>query len=250
MDRTVWAGLGWLGLYGATALVGGVYDAIVFDGFIGGFQARVRENYSKYAANRIVDKIVALVPSRQRSTGSCFAVDRNGTLPTAHHVVADAKAIRVLLPSGKWARAELSAALEPEDLAVLRLTQATRGFVLVASSNAARTTRSVLTLASRPGRRGCRVPADRRRDPHRVGPAVRADARAQCRTGSRLRGQPAAQRGGSGGRHRGVARAGAPARPRHRHRRGARARPVPHREPGDLSVRRARSALCYVEATR
>jgi hypothetical protein len=29
MDRTVWAGLGWLGLYGATALVGGVYDAIV-----------------------------------------------------------------------------------------------------------------------------------------------------------------------------------------------------------------------------
>lgn len=256
MDRTVWAGLGWLGLYGATALVGGVYDAIVFDeGIIGGFQVRVRENYSAYVANRIVDKIVALDPGRQRSTGSCFAVDRNGTLLTAHHLVADAKAIRVLLPSGEWARAELSAALEAEDLAVLRLARATRGFVLVAGSNAARTTRSVLTLAH-PGRvgAGAESPLIVAEIRTASGPLSAPTLELSAALDPAFAGSPLLNEAGQA--------IGVVVSPALAHQ-PARAigidavRPLVDSlregaETGrrDLSVRRARSALCYVEATR
>ena len=148
MDRTVWAGLGWFpATYGIAAVGGGVYAALNFDeDVIGGFQASTRENYSSYVANRLLERVAARAPTVQRSTGSCFAVDRHGTLLTALDVVKGAQEIRVLLPSGEWQPAQLAQELEAEELAVLRLGRVTRGFLPVASVGAAHVGLPVLTL--------------------------------------------------------------------------------------------------------
>lgn len=149
MDRTMWAGLGWFPpLWSVTAVGGGIYDAVSFDDdVIGAFQAAVRDNYSIYTAHRVIDQITALAPVAQRSTGSCFAVDRRGTLLTALQVVKQAQQIRVLLPSGEWWPAELVQELEAEDLAVLRLGRVTRGFLPVAALGDASVGLPVSTLA-------------------------------------------------------------------------------------------------------
>jgi hypothetical protein len=138
MDRTVWAGLGWIPpLYSATALGGGIYAAAEFDDdVIGDFQAEVRQNYSSYVASRLLDEIASHAPVAQRTTGSCFAVDRHGTVLTALDLVRGSSEIRVLLPSGEWQRAQLAQQLQTEDLAVLRLGRVTRGFLPVSSSEA------------------------------------------------------------------------------------------------------------------
>ena len=148
MDRTVWAGFGWIApLYPVTAIGGGVYAALEFDDdVIGGFQAATRENYASWVANRLLEQIAARAPAVQRSTGSCFAVDRHGTLLTALDVVKDAQEIRVLLPSGEWQPAQLAQELEAEELAVLRLGHVTRGFLPVAARGAAHVGLPVLTL--------------------------------------------------------------------------------------------------------
>lgn len=147
MDRTVWAGLGFFpGLWSVSAFGGGIYAALEFDeDAIGGFQASVRDNYSSYVANRVLDRLAALAPPVERSTGSCFAVDRKGTVLTALDLVKDAQEIRVLLPSGEWQRAQLAQALDAE-VAVLRLGRVTRGFLPVAARGAGRTGLHVLTL--------------------------------------------------------------------------------------------------------
>ncbi len=140
LDRTIFGGL---------LLVGGsVYDAVTFDDdLIGSFQAQVSETYSLHAANRVLDRVVALQPAAQRSAGSCFAIDRSGTVLTAHHLVKDATAIRVLLPSGDWQLAQVAHALEAEDLAVLRLGRITRGFLPITPAGTARAGLPVFALA-------------------------------------------------------------------------------------------------------
>lgn len=148
MDRTVWAGFGWFPpLWTATALGGGIYDAVTFDDdVIGGFQAAVSDNYAQYVANRILDRIAAMAPVETRTTGSCVVIDRDGTILTAHHIVRDAKAIRVLLPSGDWHVAEIAHAVPAEDLAVLRIGHRTRGFVPFAPLGTASTGLPVFLL--------------------------------------------------------------------------------------------------------
>lgn len=138
MDRTMWTGLAWLPfLYSATAFGGGIYAATTFDDdVIGGFQATVRENYADYVTSRLLDGFAARAPVAQRSTGSCFAIDRHGTVLTALDLVAGSDEIRVLLPSGEWQRAQLAQQLDAADLAVLRLGRVTRGFLPVSSSEA------------------------------------------------------------------------------------------------------------------
>jgi hypothetical protein len=148
MDRTVWAGFGWFpATYGVAALGGGVYGALTFDDdAIGAFQAATRENYASYAGSRVLERIAARAPAVVRSAGSCFAVDRHGTVLTALDVVRDAQEIRVLLPSGEWRSAQLADALEAEELAVLRLGRVTRGFLPIAARGAAQVGLPVLTL--------------------------------------------------------------------------------------------------------
>jgi S1-C subfamily serine protease len=140
LDRSIFSAL--------SLVIGSVYDATTFDDdLIGSFQAQVSETYSLHAANRVLDRIVALQPVEERSTGSCFAIDRSGTVLTAHHLVADAKAIRVLLPSGNWYHAKVAHALEAEDLAVLRLGRITRGFLPITPAGTAQAGLPVFALA-------------------------------------------------------------------------------------------------------
>jgi S1-C subfamily serine protease len=140
LDRSIFGGLL---LFGGSA-----YDAVTFDDdLIGSFQAQVSETYSLHAANRVLDRVGTLRPVEHRSTGSCFAIDRNGTVLTAHHLVKDARAIHVLLPSGEWQLAEVTHALPAEDLAVLRLGRITRGFLPITPAGTARAGLPVFALA-------------------------------------------------------------------------------------------------------
>ena len=137
---------------GALLVVGSAYDAAVFDDdMIGAFQAQVSETYSLHAANRVLARFVALQPATARTGGSCFAIDRAGTILTAYHVVKEAKRIRVLLPSGTWHLAEIVHALPEDDLVVLRLGHITRGFLPITPAGTARVGLPVFAL-SHPGR--------------------------------------------------------------------------------------------------
>jgi S1-C subfamily serine protease len=256
MDRTVWAGLGWAGLYGVTAFGGGVYDAFVFDDdVIGAFQAEVRDNYSLYTANRVIDQIAALGPVADRSTGNCFAVDRHGTLLTALKVVEETQEIRVLLPSGEWWPAEVVQKLEAEDLAVLRLGRVTRGFLPVAARGVASIGLPVSALAH-PGQVSASVQPEILQGEIRAfsgsGPARRLDLTESL--DDRYAGSPVLNEAGQiVGVVVSPAAAGQPAR--------AVSIDVARRAVDSFSeglgsdereqgLRRARSALCFVEARR
>ena len=222
---------------------------------IGAFQAEVRDNYSLYTANRVIDQIAALAPVAQRSTGSCFAVDRHGTLLTALQVVEEAQEIRVLLPSGEWWPAELVQKLEAEDLAVLRLGRVTRGFLPVAAHGVASIGLPVSTLAH-PGQVSASVQPEILQGEIRAlsgsGPAGRLELTASL--DDRYAGSPVLNDAGQvvgvvvlpdfeGQPGRAVSiDAARPAR-----RLLERGRGSDEREQG---LRRARSALCFVEARR
>lgn len=59
MDRTIWTGLTWLE-FSVLALVGGVYNAFVFDDdILPQLQVHVKDNYSTYVGNAVRPKILA-----------------------------------------------------------------------------------------------------------------------------------------------------------------------------------------------
>jgi hypothetical protein len=61
--RTIWTGLTWLEV-SALALIGGIYNAFVFDDdILGTLQVHVKDNYTTYVANQVAPKIVAAVES-------------------------------------------------------------------------------------------------------------------------------------------------------------------------------------------
>jgi hypothetical protein len=67
MDRTIWTGLTWLEV-SALALIGGIYNAFVFDDdILGQLQVHVKDNYTTYVANQVAPKIVAAVESTRPS---------------------------------------------------------------------------------------------------------------------------------------------------------------------------------------
>lgn len=248
LDRTIFTGL--------LVFVGGIYDSLVFDeDLIGSFQAQVSENYSVYAGNRLLDQIIAMQPSEQRTTGTCFAIDRQGTVLTAHHVVKGAEAIRVLLPSGEWHLAQLAQALEAEDLAVLRLGRVTRGFLPVTPAGTASAGLPVLAFAH-PGRVAAGVQPEIEQGEIRAlsgsGPSRRLDLTEPL--DARYAGSPLVN---DAGQVVGVvvspASAGQPARgvpidvARSALDSLSESRGSEEREQG---LRRARSALCFVEARR
>jgi S1-C subfamily serine protease len=149
MDRTIWTGLAWLEV-SALALIGGFYNALVFDeGVVGGLQTRVHDNYATLVTNHLVGKIVEMGPS-PHATGTCFAIDRDGTIVTAHHVVAGAQAIRVLLPSGDWDLAEVGDVFASEDLAVLRVERRLSGFLPLAPVSSTSVGQPVFSLGYPP----------------------------------------------------------------------------------------------------
>lgn len=59
MDRTIWTGLAWLEV-SALALIGGIYNAFVFDDdILPQLQVHVKDNYSTYVGNAVRPKILA-----------------------------------------------------------------------------------------------------------------------------------------------------------------------------------------------
>jgi hypothetical protein len=59
MDRTIWTGLTWLEV-SALALIGGIYNAFVFDDdILPQLQVHVKDNYSTYVGNAVRPKILA-----------------------------------------------------------------------------------------------------------------------------------------------------------------------------------------------
>ena len=244
-------------LFGGVLLfAGSAYDVANFDDdLIGAFQAQVSETYALHTANRVLDHVVALRPVEHHSTGSCFAIDRNGTVLTAHHVVKDAKAIRVLLPSGEWQLAEVAHVLAAEDLAVLRLGHVTRGFLPITPAGSARTGLPVFALAH-PGQVAAGVqPELGDGEISRIsgsGPSSRLDLSVPLEAG--FVGGPLANEAGLVVGV--VVEAASPGQP-------ARAVSIDAARPaldsffeatGDIprerGIRRVRSALCFVEATR
>jgi S1-C subfamily serine protease len=78
--------------------------------------------------------------------GSCFAVGRDGTVLTAHHVVAGAAEIVVFFDDGVPRRAMISAASPANDLALLKVPGAPPVFLPFAPPGAARVGQRVFTM--------------------------------------------------------------------------------------------------------
>jgi len=68
MDRTIWTGLTWLE-FSALALIGGIYNAFVFDDdILPQLQVHVKDNYSTYVGNAVRPKILAAAEASARAT--------------------------------------------------------------------------------------------------------------------------------------------------------------------------------------
>jgi hypothetical protein len=79
MDRTIWTGLTWLE-FSVLALVGGVYNAFVFDeDIVPQLQTQVRENYATYVGNAVRPKIISAAEASHRAT-----VPTGDIVPTTH----------------------------------------------------------------------------------------------------------------------------------------------------------------------
>lgn len=65
MDRTIWTGLTWLE-WSVLALVGGVYNAFVFDDdIVPQLQVHVKDNYSTYVGNKVRPKILTVAEASE-----------------------------------------------------------------------------------------------------------------------------------------------------------------------------------------
>jgi S1-C subfamily serine protease len=85
-------------------------------------------------------------PSEQTVQGTCFAANDDGTLVTAAHVVADAKAIKVRFPKKDPVPAKVVAQSSADDVAVLKIDQATPRFLPLAPSSRVKPGTRVFTI--------------------------------------------------------------------------------------------------------
>jgi len=70
MDRTIWTGLTWLEV-SALALIGGIYNAAVFDrDIIGQLENHVRDNYGTFVVNQVQSKIRAAEDTLRAQPGA------------------------------------------------------------------------------------------------------------------------------------------------------------------------------------
>jgi len=163
MDRTIWTGLTWLE-WSVLALVGGVYNAFVFDDdILPQLQVHVRDNYSTYVGNAVRPKILAAAEGSEVESstasdsnenpgsddgrgGTCFAISPDGKVVTAHHVVAGGKALRVRFPGGEWRDATILDSSPANDVAVLGVAYETPEFLTLAPTGSLRTGQRVFTM--------------------------------------------------------------------------------------------------------
>jgi S1-C subfamily serine protease len=85
-------------------------------------------------------------PSEQSVQGTCFAASDDGTLVTAAHVVADAKTIKVRFPKKDPVPAKVVAQSSADDVAVLKIDQATPRFLPLAASSRVKPGTRVFTI--------------------------------------------------------------------------------------------------------
>ena len=78
--------------------------------------------------------------------GTCFAIDAQGTVATAQHVVAGARRIAVRLADGTVLDATLQRASEATDVALLKIEHATKDFLALGEHDAARVGGHVFTV--------------------------------------------------------------------------------------------------------
>lgn len=71
-------------------------------------------------------------PRAERSVGTCFAVSPEGVLLTSHHIVSNARSVRVSFVDGREFPATVEAASEAIDVVVLRIAGATPEYLSLA----------------------------------------------------------------------------------------------------------------------
>jgi len=85
-------------------------------------------------------------PLAKTTSGTCFAVNQNGTLLTAYHLVKDAKSIRVHLIDGTTTEAKLQTFNAKKDLAILRIDPRTPHYLSLAPDESVRVGERVFTM--------------------------------------------------------------------------------------------------------
>jgi S1-C subfamily serine protease len=84
--------------------------------------------------------------SEMLSYGTGFAIDAEGTIVTARHVIAGAHTVHVRFPGHELATAQVVRSSEATDLAVLKIDQPTPEFVAINTQHAARLGLPVFTI--------------------------------------------------------------------------------------------------------
>ncbi len=96
--------------------------------------------------SRAATDVPEMKPEAKAVTGTCFAVDQNGTLLTAYHIVQDAKSIQVHLVEGTVTEAKLWTFNAKKDLAILRIDPRTPHFLSLAPMGSVHTGERVFTM--------------------------------------------------------------------------------------------------------
>ncbi len=85
-------------------------------------------------------------PGTSATNGTCFAVNQNGTLLTAYHIVQDATSIRVHLEDGTVTEATVKTFNAKRDLAILRIDPSTPDFLPLAPTGSVNLGEQVFTM--------------------------------------------------------------------------------------------------------
>ena len=85
-------------------------------------------------------------PVAKTTSGTCFAVNQNGSLLTAYHLVKDAKSISVHLTDGTTTDAKVQTFNAKRDLAILRIDLRTPHYLSLAPDESARVGERVFTM--------------------------------------------------------------------------------------------------------
>ena len=96
--------------------------------------------------SRAATDVLEMKPEAKAVTGTCFAVDQNGTLLSAYHIVQDAKSIQVHLVDGTVTEAKLWTFNAKKDLAILRIDPRTPHFLSLAPMGSVHTGERVFTM--------------------------------------------------------------------------------------------------------
>lgn len=85
-------------------------------------------------------------PVAKEVTGTCFAVNQNGILLTAYHIIKDARDIRVHLADGTVTEAKVQTVNAKRDLAILRIEPRTPHFLPLAPGDSVQVGERVFTM--------------------------------------------------------------------------------------------------------